>query len=112
MRQRLHLMGNGYAGEILDLIIIGKSVISYLSIYDYSILKNMAHTLNGVSLVGNLLTVTDRNGTFETTIVGLSDVRNLEPRFQEKYRTVAYLMYDELLDSGYLLTEEDARLLI
>jgi hypothetical protein len=72
----------------------------------------MAHNLNGVSLVGNLLTVTDRNGTFETTIVGLSDVRNLEPRFQEKYRTVAYLMYDDLLDSGYLLTEEDARLLI
>lgn len=112
MRERLHFMGNGYAGELLDLIREGRSVHTLMNTYDYSVLKSKVHSLDGASLDGVNLTVVDDKGTFVTTISVTSGLANGSMRFTEKYRTVAYLLYDGLEENGYLVTENDELLLI
>lgn len=112
MRERIHFMGNGYAGELLDLIRKGRSVQTLMNTYDFTVLKSRLGLLDGVSLNKNELTVTDRDGTFVTTINVLSNIPSGSMRFTEKYRTVAYLLFDGLNENGYLLTENDERLLI
>jgi hypothetical protein len=112
MRERLHFMGNGYAGELLDLIVKGRSVYTLMNTYDFTVLKANLGQLSGVSLDKYDLTVTDTNGTFVTTINVQSNIPNGSMRFTEKYRTVAYLLFDGIEDNGYLLTENDERLLI
>lgn len=112
MRERIHFMGNGYAGELLDLIREGRSVNTLMSVYDFSVLKSKLGLLDGVQLNGNELTVPDSKGTFVTTINVTSGLANGSMKFTEKYRTVAYLLFDGLEENGYLVTENDERLLI
>lgn len=105
-------MGNGYAGELLDLIRKGRSVNTLMNTYDFTVLKSKLGLLDGVSLNKNELTVTDKVGTFVTTINVLSSIPSGSMRFTEKYRTVAYLLFDGIDENGYLVTENDERLLI
>lgn len=112
MRERVHFMGNGYAGELLDLIREGRSVNTWMSVYDFQVLRSQIGALSGVSLNGTELTVVDDKGTFLTTVSITPGMANGSMRFTERYRTVAYLLYDGLAENGYLLTENDELLLI
>ena len=112
MRERLHFMGNGYAGQLLDLIREKRSVYTLMSTYDFQVLKAQLGSLDGVMLKGTELTVVDDKGTFLTNISTSSGMANGSMRFTEKYRTVGYLLYDGVEDNGYLLTENDELLLI
>lgn len=112
MRERLHFMGNGYAGQLLDLIREGRSVNTLINTYDFTVLKAQLHLLDGVNLSGNELTVIDQKGTFVTNLSVTSGLAPGSMRFTEKYRTVAYLLFDGLEENGYLVTENDERLLI
>lgn len=112
MRERIHFMGNGYAGELLDLIREGRSVNTLMNTYDFQVLRSQIGALNGVSLNNKELTVQDDKGTFVTTINVSSGLVSGSMRFTERYRTVAYLLYDGLEENGYLVTENDELLLI
>lgn len=112
MRERVHFMGNGYANQVLDLIKKGRSVVTIMNTYDFTVLKNMLRLLDGVSLANNKLLIEDSQGVFETTIQLSQRLVPLQMQFIEKYRTVAYLLFDDLTESGYLLTENDELLVI
>lgn len=112
MRERVHFMGNGYANQVLDLIKKGRSVNTIMNTYDFTVLRTMLGLLDGVRLDKMFLTVEDSSGTFETTIQLSQRLAPLQMQFIEQYRSVAYLLYDDVAESGYLLTEDDERLLI
>jgi hypothetical protein len=102
MRERLHLMGNGYAGELVSLIKSKRSENVMMSPYDFNVIRAKVHLLDGVSLSGNY-----------TTYIGISSTMpNGSMYFSDPYRTVAYLLYDGIDENGYLVTENDERLLI
>jgi hypothetical protein len=65
-------MGNGYAGQLLDLIRNGRSVYMSMSPYDFMVLKSQVGNLDGVSLVGTTLTVSEGRGSFVTNINGIN----------------------------------------
>ena len=109
MRSRLHFMGNGYAGQLLDLIRNGRSVNTVMSAYDFMVLKSQIDYLDGVVANGNTLTVFDGRGSFVTNI---SSTNELSMRFTDRYSAQVYLLFDGLQDSGYLLTENNELLLV
>ena len=39
MQSRLHFTGNGYAGQLLNMIRNGKSAFTLMSVYDFMVLK-------------------------------------------------------------------------
>jgi hypothetical protein len=112
MRERLHLMGNGYAGELVTLIKSKRSVNVMMSPYDFSVIRAKIHLLDGVSLNGKELSIQSVDGDYITYISISSSLPNGSMYFTDPYRTVAYLLYDGIDENGYLVTENDERLLI
>ena len=112
MRSRLHFMGNGYAGQLLDLIRNGRSMYTSMSVYDFMAFKMYIGSLDGASLNGNELTVYDSKGSFVTKINSSPGIADGRMRFTERYSLDSYLLFDGLQDNGYLLTENDELLLV
>lgn len=112
MRSRLHFMGNGYAGELLDLIRNGRSVYTLMNPYDFMVLKSQIGNLDGVSANGNQLTIFDGRGSFVTNIDSTNQLPNGSMRFTDRYSSQIYLLYDGLQKSGYLVTENNELLLV
>jgi len=112
MQSRIHFMGNGYAGQLLDLIRNGRSVYMSMSPYDFMVLKSQVGNLDGVSLVGTTLTVSEGRGSFVTNINISNQMTNGNIRFTDRYTSYAYLLYDGLQENGYLVTENDELLLV
>ncbi len=105
-------MGNGHAGLVKDLILKGRSRITHLNLIDYNALKFMQGSINGISIDGNLATIQDAIGNFETTLVIDQRLASFDLKFFDKYPTVSYLLYDDLGSPGYLLTEAGERLVV
>ena len=112
MRSRLHFMGNGYAGQLLDLIRNGRSVNTVMSAYDFMVLKSQIDYLDGVVANGNTLTVFDGRGSFVTNISSTNELTDGSMRFTDRYSAQVYLLFDGLQDSGYLLTENNELLFL
>lgn len=112
MRFRPEFMGNGHAGRVLDLILKGRSRITYLNLIDYNSLRFMLGSIDGISIDGNIATVRDAIGNFETTLIIDQKLRSFDLKFADKYPTVSYLLYDDLGSPGYLLTELGERLVV
>jgi hypothetical protein len=112
MRERLHLMGNGYAGELVSLIKSKRSENVMMSPYDFNVIRAKVHLLDGVSLSGKELYIESVDGNYITYIGISSTMPNGSMYFSDPYRTVAYLLYDGIDENGYLVTENDERLLI
>jgi len=112
MRFRPEFMGNGHAGIIKDLIVKGRSRITQLNLVDFNALKFMQNSIDGISIDGNLATIKDAIGNFETTLVINQRLANFDLKFFDKYPTVSYLLYDDLGSPGYLLTEAGERLVV
>ena len=112
MRFRPEFMGNGHAGQVKDLIVKGRSRVTHLNLIDYNALKFMQGSIEGISIDGNLATVQDAIGEFQTTLVIDQRLASFDLKFFDKYSTVSYLLYDDLGESGYLLTELGERLIV
>ena len=112
MYSRLDFMGNGYAGQLLDLIRSGRSVYSVLSTYDFMVLRSQLGNLDGVIANGTQLIVSDGKGGFTTNISSNSGLANGYIQFIDKYTVDSYLLFDGLQENGYLLTENDELLLV
>jgi hypothetical protein len=112
MRERLDFMGNGYAGELVTLIKSKRSVNVTMNNYDFSVIRAKVHLLDGVTLIGKELHIDSVDGNYITYIRTNSGLPNGAMYFTEPYRTVAYLLYDGIGENGYLITENDERLLI
>ena len=112
MRFRPEFMGNGHAGQVLDLILKGRSRITYLNLIDYNALRFMLGSIDGVSINGNIATVQDAIGSFDTTLIVDQRLRSFDLKFVDKYPNVSYLLYDDLSGPGYLLTELGERLVV
>jgi hypothetical protein len=105
-------MGNGYAGQLLDLIRNGRSVYTVMSVYDFMVLRSQTDHLEGARLNGSELTVSDGKGTFLTNISSSRNLPDGTMQFTDRYTSNAYLLYDGLQESGYLLTENDELLIV
>jgi hypothetical protein len=105
-------MGNGYAAQLLDLIRNGRSVSTLVSLYDFTVLKAQVGNLDGVSLEGTKLTVSEGRGSFVTNLSTSTQLANGSMRFTDRYTSNAYLFYDGLQESGYLVTQNDELLLV
>jgi hypothetical protein len=105
-------MGNGYAGQLLDLIRNGRSLYTLMSVYDLTVLKLQVGNLDGVSLNGTELTIFERSGSFVTNLSSSTQLANGHMRFTDRYGVDAYLLYDGLQENGYLVTENDELLLV
>ena len=112
MRSRLHFMGNGYAGELLDIIRNGRSVHTVMNAYDFMVLKSQLGNLDGVTANGNQLTIFDGRGSFVTNISSTNELPNGNIQFIDRYSSQIYLLFDGLQDSGYLVTENNELLLV
>ncbi len=117
MYSRLDFMGNGYAGQLLDRIRSGRSVQSILSVYDFMAFRSQVGNLDGVSVnevtfEGFKITVFDGKAGFVTTVSGSNQLANGTMQFIDRYSVDAYLLYDGLNESGYLVTENNELLLV
>lgn len=112
MRERLHFMGNGYAGELVSLIQSKRCESVVMNPYDFSVIRAKVHLLDGVSLSNRALFIESVDGNYTTNISISSSLPNGSMYFTDPFRTVAYLLYDGIDENGYLVTENDEILLI
>lgn len=108
---RNHFMGNGYADQVLSLIIKNPSAQVVMSPYDFMILKSKADVLNDVFIQGNLVTVGGSQG-FTTKVSTSPFYKNLQMSFSDRYTPWSYLLIENLYDTFYLLTEDDNILIV
>jgi hypothetical protein len=120
MRERLHLMGEGYAADLRDKIEKGASALTYLNPYDYTILKQKYPYLTGIELVEEEadiftfrieLLVSHPQGvgsSFDTRIIVDASIPTGRPRFSSSYPDEEILWYQlfDLGEEGVLLSEE------
>jgi hypothetical protein len=112
MQSRLHFTGNGYAGQLLNMIRNGKSAFTLMSVYDFMVLKFQIQNLGGVIANGNQLTITSGKISFITTISSTNRLANGNMEFTDRYTTQIYLLSNGPQENQYLVTENNELLLV
>lgn len=103
----------GYAQKLRDLIETGYSKKTYLSKYDYILIKISANRLQGTSLINDLLILETNMGhpqslgfKFETTILQDVNLRDGIIKVDQELLPATYFGYKSETDQGVLATTD------